>query len=468
MRLPLAFKVSLWLLLNLVLVVGLGGAWLLHSGGGFTWNALVAGPAGRNAQAFAELTFGNLRGLPRPDWDEALERVADEQGVRIAVFGEGLRRLAGDVGELPADFRERILEARRPPPQPEELGPDRPPPRREPRLLVRDGAPAVYWLSVQLGPPGRPRETFVVRAPGFWRLLDFLELDFILGLAGAAIAGSILLWLPFVLAHARALRRLDRAAERIASGRFDTRVPEHGRDELGALGGSINRMTSRLERLVDGQKRFLGDIAHELGSPLGRMQMSVGILEERAPAALQGSVADVREEVAHMSDLVAELLAFTRAGLLPRDAARRRVELAPLAERVVAREAAADAVAVDIPAGLAVLADPDLLARAVGNLVRNAIRHAGRDGGITLRARGGPADAAEIVVEDAGPGVPPEALARLGEPFFRPETARARETGGAGLGLAIVRAGVEACGGTVVFANRSPHGLRVTLRLSAA
>lgn len=168
-----------------------------------------------------------------------------------------------------------------------------------------------------------------------------------------------------------------------------------------------------------------------------------------------------------MAGLVAELLAFTRAGLLPRDAARLRVELVPLAARVVAREAAADAVTVDVPEGLVALADPDLLARALGNLVRNALRHAGRDGGITIRARRA-ADAVEIVVEDAGPGVPPEALGRLGEPFFRPEAARARETGGAGLGLAIVRASVEACGGTVRFANRVPSGLRVTLLLSAA
>ena len=473
MRLPLALKVSAWLLLNLMLLAGAGGAWLLASGGGFTWNALIAGPLGRNAQGFAEVTFADLRNLPRRAWNEELARLAAEQGVGIAVYAEDFRLLAGDVGEMPEAFRERLLLGRRPPPRetldgrPDEPPAPLPPGPRESRQLLRVGDPAEYWFGVRLGAPGRPREIFVIRFPGFWRLVDFLDLDIGLGLAGAGIAGSILLWLPFVLAHSRALRRLDRAAEAIAGGRFDTRVPEKGRDELAALGASINRMTGRLERLVDGQKRFLGDIAHELGSPLGRMQMGVGILEERSPAELQPSVADVREEVAHMSDLVAELLAFTRAGLLPRDAARVRVELAPLVARVLAREAANDAVTVEVTPDLAVMGDSDLLARAVGNLVRNAIRHAGRDGGIAVRARreGGHV---EILVEDAGPGVPPEALARLGEPFYRPESARARETGGAGLGLAIVRAGVEACGGTVSFANRDPRGLRVTLRLDAA
>jgi two-component system sensor histidine kinase CpxA len=475
MRIPLALKVSFWLLLNLLLLAGLGGAWLLHSGGGLGWDALAAGPLGRNAQSAAEVTFLELRALPRHEWNDSLRATAESRRARIAIYGEGLRLLAGDVGgEPPALVQERARSARRsappPPPrgEPDPAAAERTPPP-PPRFLVHDAESGAYWFGVHLGPPGRPRELFLVRLENAWRVIDFLELDLGLGLAGAAILGSVLLWLPFVHAHARALRRLDRATEAIAGGRFDTRVPARGRDELAALGGSINRMSERLERLVDGQKRFLGDIAHELGSPLGRMQMAVGILEERAPAALQGSVSDVREEVAHMSDLVAELLAFTRAGLRQRDASRIRVELLPLARRVLGREAAADAVTLDIPENLAALGDPDLLARALGNLVRNALRHAGRDGAIVVGARALSGDAAvELSVEDSGPGVPPEALARLGEPFFRPESARARETGGVGLGLAIVRAGVEACGGQVRFANREPHGLAVTLRLPAA
>jgi two-component system sensor histidine kinase CpxA len=161
------------------------------------------------------------------------------------------------------------------------------------------------------------------------------------------------------------------------------------------------------------------------------------------------------------------LLAFTRAGLRQRDAVRVRVELTNLAARVLAREAATDAVTVDIPAGLAVLADTDLLARATGNLVRNAVRYAGRTGPITLRARRNETSVT-LAVEDTGPGVPPDALERLGEPFFRPETARLRETGGVGLGLAIVRGCAESCGGTVHFANRVPSGFVATLSLPAA
>ena len=120
-----------------------------------------------------------------------------------------------------------------------------------------------------------------------------------------------------------------------------------------------------------------------------------------------------------------------------------------------------------IPAELRVLADPDLLGRALGNLVRNAIRYAGEAGPITVTATRTNGHVA-LVVEDEGPGVPAADVDRLGEPFFRPELARTREGGGVGLGLAIVRSSIAACGGEVRFANRAPRGFRAELRLAAA
>ncbi|WP_415909978.1 sensor histidine kinase [Oleiharenicola sp. Vm1] len=189
------------------------------------------------------------------------------------------------------------------------------------------------------------------------------------------------------------------------------------------------------------------------------------LLEQRAPAPLQPAVTDVREEVQQMAELVGELLAFTRAGLQPPAAARQPLPLAPLVAEALAREDAGERVAVAVPGDLVALGDAALLRRAIGNLVRNALRYGG--GAARLGAR---RDGAAIVVQidDDGPGVPAAALARLGEPFFRPESARARETGGVGLGLTIVRSSVAACGGEVRFANREPHGFRAELRLAAA
>jgi len=307
----------------------------------------------------------------------------------------------------------------------------------------------------------------VLRVPTVVALFRLLDLTPWLGLALGVAAVSIVFWLPFVRSLTRDLAKLTCATETIAAGRFDTRVAPLRRDELGTLGEAVNQMAERLNRLATGQKRFLGDIAHELGSPLGRMQVSVEILEQRADPSLRPAIHDVREEVEHMARLVEELLAFTRAGLQARPAMLASVELAPLVARVLAREAADDAVRVEISETLVVRGDPGLLDRAVGNLVRNALRHAGREAGITVRAETAGAEV-RLVVEDTGPGVPVEALARLGEPLYRPEVARTREGGGTGLGLAIVKTCVEVCEGTVEFAQRAPHGLRVTLRLKAA
>jgi two-component system sensor histidine kinase CpxA len=142
------------------------------------------------------------------------------------------------------------------------------------------------------------------------------------------------------------------------------------------------------------------------------------------------------------------------------------VPLAPLVQRVLAREDPARRVTADLEPELSVLAEPVLLERALGNLIRNALRYAPA-GVITVSIQpAGPR--AILTVADEGPGVPADALARLGEPFYRPDAARTSEAGGTGLGLAIVRAGVAACRGTVVFRNRAPRGFEATISLGLA
>jgi two-component system sensor histidine kinase CpxA len=315
--------------------------------------------------------------------------------------------------------------------------------------------------------PGRPNPGLIVaRVDSWWGVMRLLNLQVWCFAAGGVMVFSILFWLPLILSITRALQRLTRATEAIAEGRFDTRVPDNRRDELGHLGTSVNRMAGRLDTLVNGQKRFLGDVAHELGSPLGRLQVATEILETRAGPALREHVADVREEVQLMATLVNELLAFTKAGLRPRDAELSAVALAPLVQETLERERAAERVVATVPPELMAKADAALLARAVGNLVRNALRYTAATDAIRVTAVRDDSGVS-IVVEDEGPGVPPEALARLGEPFYRPENARTRETGGAGLGLAIVRTSVTACGGEVKFSNRNPRGFRAEIRLAA-
>ncbi len=113
------------------------------------------------------------------------------------------------------------------------------------------------------------------------------------------------------------------------------------------------------------------------------------------------------------------------------------------------------------------IARPDYLFRAIANLIRNSVRYAGDAGAITLKGRESGSHVS-ITVSDEGPGLPPEELDRVFKPFYRPELARQRDTGGAGLGLAIVRSCVEACGGAVECRNRLPRGLEVHIRLDLA
>jgi two-component system sensor histidine kinase CpxA len=520
---PLSLKVSVWLLLNLLLLAAAAIGFFVVQGG-LGWNALVAGPAGEHAQSVANVIAGEAAAATRENRDAVLKRFGAAHGVQYFLLRPDD---SAALPELPAELRGRFefwpprgpgefggrfggrgfggdrndprrREAfdpnrpsppdgmRREPPD-EKAGPTAEGPRREGspdsgrreifggergRFVLHAGSPAAYWVGLRVpfvsAERGRPLPTMLVaRIGSLWGLLRFLNLQSWLLAATGVLALSVLFWWPLMRGITRSLGQLTAATEQIADGHFETRVPAARRDEIGRLGESVNRMAARLDAHMTGQRKFLGDVAHELCSPLARLQMATGILGERAPADLRDTVGDVREEVQQMSALVNELLLFTKAGMQPREVVLQELALATLVAQVLAREAAEDRVTVNLPPDLRVRADADLLARAIGNLVRNALRYAGDSGGITVSARL-EGNRAVIAVEDDGPGVPADALDRLGEPFYRPEAARTRELGGVGLGLSIVRGSVAACGGDVRFANREPHGFRAEIRLAAA
>jgi two-component system sensor histidine kinase CpxA len=261
---------------------------------------------------------------------------------------------------------------------------------------------------------------------------------------------------------------MTRATAQIAEGHFEIALSTRRRDELGYLSGSINRMAHRLADLVQGQRRFLSDIAHELCSPIARMQVALGILEQRAAANTIEYVNDVNEELTHVSGLINELLSFSKAELGPAEIQLEPVNVAEVARRVLERESSGQArIENHIEADLNILAQPEYLYRSLANLVRNAIRYAGAAGPISLSANNGKGNVS-IRIADQGPGLPEDELENVFKPFYRPEFARQRETGGAGLGLAIVKSCVEACGGAVSCRNRSPHGLEVEMIFAAA
>jgi two-component system sensor histidine kinase CpxA len=506
---PLSLKVFVWLLLNLLLLAGLGVGFFVYQGG-IGWDALVAGTSGTRAQATANVIAGEAAAAVNAEGAQAvLDRFGAAYGADFYLFRGDEAQLAGTAVELPPEVKARIdlwplrgfggrgefgPGARDPRRAPDFKGPRREPPdrpkrepgemvRREPppfdpaeragRFVVRTGTPTAYWVGLRVPIAFGERGRFVlpgvmlVRVGSLWGLLHFLDLQTWLLAGTGVLLLSVLFWLPLVRGITVALGQLTAATEQIADGRFDARVPADRRDEIGKLGDSVNRMAARLDAHMNGQKRFLGDVAHELCSPLARLQMATGILDERAPVELRGTVEDVRDEVQQMSTLVNELLAFTKAGLQRRDIELTSLPLAPLVQSAIEREGGGERVTVSVPTELQIRGDTDLLTRALANLVRNALRYADASEKISVSARR-EGERVIVAVDDHGPGVPPEALDRLGEPFFRPEAARTRELGGVGLGLSIVRSAVVACGGEIRFSNRTPRGFRAEVLLTPA
>jgi len=283
---------------------------------------------------------------------------------------------------------------------------------------------------------------------------------------GATIIFSILLWIPLIHTITAPLSRMTRFAEKIAGGDLEIRICEKRADEIGRLALAINHMTSRLSGLVKGQKRFLGDIAHELGAPLSRIQVGLGIMEQQLESKHQNRVMDIMEDVVDLSNLINELLSFSRAEVSPNAVSLHKTQLLPLVERAVKRETDGQTFfKISIDPKIHIMADPELIVRALSNLIRNAIKYAASSGHIEISAQ---RSSEEVVLSlrDHGPGLPEEELDQIFEPFFRTDPSRDRETGGVGLGLAIVKSCIHACGGRVIAENHADGGLIISFYFS--
>ena len=340
-----------------------------------------------------------------------------------------------------------------------------------PKSILRSDDPRAYWLLVRLPPEPLHTDgpvTLVGRTPALGiSPLMFNPRPWIF-CAGGIVLFSILFWIPLARNLTASILNMTRATESIAEGRFDVQVAESREDELGRLSHAINRMAGRLKGFVTGQKRFLGDAAHELCSPLARMEIALEILEERSGAETLSLVRDVREEVTHMRKLANELLSFSKASLGESHVKLEPVSVAEVIAAALHQEKSEDGlIELAVADDLLVLGHFELLQRAVANLVRNALRYAAHAGPITITARRED-EFVFITVDDLGPGVPPDEVGKLFDPFYRADPSRTSETGGVGLGLAIVKTCVEACGGVVSAANRHPHGLEIRIRLAAA
>lgn len=317
------------------------------------------------------------------------------------------------------------------------------------------------------GPPG-PRPDGAQPMPPFggpW--LPPWMVPLATGVLASLLLAALLAWY-----FARPLRALDWALRRAGEGDLAVRVgPSIGgrSDEVADLGRRFDDMVQRLDDLIGSQRRLFHDVSHELRSPLARLQVCVG-LARQDPAQAAAMLDRIETEVGRIDRLVGEVLTLARldAGV---DAGG-PVEAVDVAELLAALvddarlegSARAVTVALDVraDAGAATLpAQRELLARAIENVLRNALQHAPAGSGIDVSLA---VEAAALVlrIADRGPGLTPAELASVFEPFVR---GRPRAPGGTGLGLAIARRAVQVHRGEIGAAARAGGGLVVTITL---
>jgi two-component system, OmpR family, sensor histidine kinase CpxA len=356
-RFPLYAKILVWFFLNLVL---LGIVTIAVLGGRVGINLLLAGHVGERVRGVNGVIRAELRQRPSSEWTEVLQRHSEAYRVKFLLFRIDGTQLAGEPTSLPHEVQEVLSKIENAVRSrnisdtslltfggsglPSNHGLESQPTSFErPRFFVRTSNPTRYWLTVPVGlesqrnGPLRPAMLVIVSdsLDGGGLFFDVTPL-IVAGLG--ALLFSVLFWLPLVRGITRSIGQMTRATEQIAQGRFDVRVPEQRRDELGQLGEAVNSMTKRLEGFVTGQKRFLGDIAHELCSPIARAQVAVSLLEQRSNEPGRIYVRDLREEIEHMSGLVGELLSFSKASLGKTAVKLQPVNVRQVIERAVERE----------------------------------------------------------------------------------------------------------------------------------
>jgi len=387
---------------------------------------------------------------------------------------------------------------RPPPPPPDE---DRPPPddegfRRErppgrphgppdlmPRLVLLDasGDRIVGNANVPSDAPTVPVE-YQGRRIGTLKLAPLPELSDAIDVAfareqmrNALLAALAVLVVAFALAFALArwllkpVHALADGTRALAAGDYARRLNVERRDELGRLAEDFNHLATTLEQHRDARRRWGADIAHELRTPLSVLRGEIQALQDGVRTATPEALESLHAECERLGGLIEDLyqLALADAGAL-----EYRFEALDLSELVsdaldLKRRICADAglsLEGAVADGVATRGDARRLTQLVDNLIANACRYTDAPGRIRIELKS-TADGARLVVDDTPPGVPAHALPRLFDRLYRVEASRSRAAGGAGLGLSICRAIVEAHGGGIAAAPSPLGGLRITIDL---
>jgi two-component system heavy metal sensor histidine kinase CusS len=324
------------------------------------------------------------------------------------------------------------------------------------------GSPPTHTYTIQIAIDVSQKEKFLSRyRRWFWAVL--LGAFAIFPLVGYRIARHGI----------RPVEEMAATAGRISSTNLRERILAEGYPfELASLAGTFNQMLDRLEESFERISRFSADIAHDLRTPVNniRGEAEVALARARTIDQYRDVLESCLEEGVRLSDLIGDLLFLARAESPLTHLNRERVDVAELlgGMREYYEASAADrgiSLTTDVGAE-PVMAELDrtLVQRAVGNLVSNAVAHTPPGGSVVLATN---AEAATIRIEvsDTGAGIPPEALPRVFDRFFRVDESRSQASGGTGLGLAIVQSIMLLHSGKVEIASQLGQGTRVTLRM---
>jgi signal transduction histidine kinase len=286
---------------------------------------------------------------------------------------------------------------------------------------------------------------------------------------GATLA-SLLFAALLAWYFSRPIRALRSAFEAASAGDLAPRFAAVKRvrdDELNDLGRDFDRMTAQLRALMDGQRRLLHDVSHELRSPLARLQAAIGLAQQQ-PEKIDASLERIERESVRMDKLVGELLTLSRLEASAALPAQEDIALMELVDGIAADarfEAEQQHRGIEVKGAPVVTlrCAPDLLWRAIENVVRNAIKHS-PEGGIVTIDLAADVDKVTIAVLDRGPGVAPEDLGAIFQPFYRSDSG-AGSVDGHGLGLAIAQRVIDAHAGSIAASNREGGGLCVAITL---
>lgn len=306
-----------------------------------------------------------------------------------------------------------------------------------------------------MGPPPGPRGPMFPWTP-VWA-----------GLIASLIFAALLAWYV-----SKPIKELRKAFARVAGGNLEDKVsPAMGkrRDELADLGRSFDRMTTQLHLLMQGQKRLLHYVSHEMRSPLARLQMGIG-LAKQSPERRADSLDRIEVESMRMDKLLGEVLELSRLESGVMAVKKENIMLSELLEVAVedARfEASAKHVTIHshIEADAEIEAQPDILYRALENVLRNAIKYTPEGSEVSLQTQHRP-HWLVVQIADCGAGIPATELDNIFQPFYRTDSAGS--VAGHGLGLAITKQVLDLHGGKISLQNRPAGGLLVEVSLPVA